>query len=428
MSISRRSPTCRERIWFLSAILACLLVAGLVQAQQRKNSPAVLSAFKPVVAGPAESTVRILCNGKESALGTVVGADGWIITKASLLKGRTVCRLKDGKEYQAKLVGFQDAYDLAMLKIETKGLKPVEWRSSKEALVGNWVAAPGLTAEPLSIGVVSVASRKTTPRDLPPVQNNSGFLGIGLEPIEKGGVRIREVMPNSAASRAGLKANDVILKVADKVIDAPETLMNTIQRFKPGEIVVLRVQREEKEVEFKATLDKRPNDGRADFQNRLGSELSDRRGGFPSVLQNDMVIKPTDCGGPLVDLDSKVIGINIARAGRVESYAVPAEAVQLLLPDLKSGKLAPPADLVETVNNPISPKVQLTKAKAALAQAEKELAEARKMLEEATAAKNRTAKARARLAIGDAEDAVSEAKEAVQQAEAEIRKTEKKPK
>ena len=33
--------------------------------------------------------------------------------------------------------------------------------------------------------------------------------------------------------------------------------------------------------------------------------------------------------------------MNIARAGRIESYAVPADVVTALLPDLKSGKLAP---------------------------------------------------------------------------------------
>jgi serine protease Do len=402
------------------------VLAGLAQAQQRKSSPAVLAAFKPVVAGPAESTVRVLCGGKETALGTVVGADGWILTKGSLLKGRTVCRLKDGKEFQAKLVGLDDNYDLALLKIDARGLKPIQWRDSKEALVGNWVAAPGPGVEPVSIGVVSVASRKTTPRDLPPVQNTSGYLGILLEPVENGGVRIREVMPNSAAAKAGLKANDVIVRVADKLIDAPDTLMNTIQRFKPGESVVVRVQREDKEVDVKATLDKRPNDGRADFQNRLGSELSDRRGGFPSVLQNDMVIKPSDCGGPLVDLDSKAVGVNIARAGRVETYAVPSEAVQTLLPDLKSGKLAPPADLAESINNPMSPKEVLSKAKVTLAQAEKELEDAKKQLKEADASKNRTAKARARLAVSDAEEAVNEAKEAVAQAESEVRKAARK--
>ena len=70
-------------------------------------------------------------------------------------------------------------------------------------------------------------------------------------------------------------------------------------------------------------------------------DVTRRRGGFPAILQHDGVIKPTDCGGPLVDLDGKVVGINIARAGRVESYALPSEDVQALITDLKSGKLAP---------------------------------------------------------------------------------------
>ena len=42
-----------------------------------------------------------------------------------------------------------------------------------------------------------------------------------------------------------------------------------------------------------------------------------------------------------MDLDGKVVGINIARAGRVASYALPGEVVWPLLDELKSGKLAP---------------------------------------------------------------------------------------
>ncbi len=53
------------------------------------------------------------------------------------------------------------------------------------------------------------------------------------------------------------------------------------------------------------------------------------------------MLRPADCGGPLVDLSGKAVGINIARAGRTESYAAPADKVQALLTDLESGKLAP---------------------------------------------------------------------------------------
>src|SRR5262249_45959434 len=86
-------------------------------------------------------------------------------------------------------------------------------------------------------------------------------------------------------------------------------------------------------------------------QERMGSILSNRRGEFPLILQHDSTLKYTDCGGPLVDLDGHVVGFNIARAGRVETYAIPGEAVPDLLPALLSGKLTPSADLLRELTN-----------------------------------------------------------------------------
>ena len=55
-------------------------------------SPDVISArlvapFQPVVAKVNESTVRVLADGKDAALGTVVFDDGYVRTKASDLRG-----------------------------------------------------------------------------------------------------------------------------------------------------------------------------------------------------------------------------------------------------------------------------------------------------------------------------------------------------
>ena len=38
------------------------------------------------------------------------------------------------------------------------------------------------------------------------------------------------------------------------------------------------------------------------------------------------MLQPWLCGGPLVNLDGEAIGLNIARAGRVTTYALPARA------------------------------------------------------------------------------------------------------
>ena len=147
----------------------------------------------------------------------------------------------------------------------------------------------------------------------------------------------------SAAEQAGLKAKDVILAIEGKGVLSAEALILAVQHYKPGETIKLKLQRGDKDIEIAATLGKRPaSQTRGDFQNSMGSVLSKRRSGFPTVLQHDTVIRPEDCGGPLVDLDGNVVGLNIARAGRVMSYATPAEVVRPLLADLMSGKLPPP--------------------------------------------------------------------------------------
>jgi serine protease Do len=252
--------------------------------------------------------------------------------------------LRDGKTFAAELVGVHEKHDLAMLKIDATELTPLTWASSKLAAVGDFVASAGTGSDPAAVGVVSVATRSLpTPKGPPVPKGGSGYLGIGLADADGGGALITKVEGKSAAEKAGLKEKDVIVAVSDKEIVNAEGLILTVGGYKPGDTITLKLKRGEEEKEVKATLGKRPpGQSRGDFQNNLGSRLSKRRTGFPTVLQHDTVINPEDCGGPLVDLDGNVVGINIARAGRVMSYATPAEVVQPLLADLMSGKLPPP--------------------------------------------------------------------------------------
>ncbi len=337
------------RLTFVSAIL--LNATGMASAQFQavnpellRTSPKFLRAFHSVVAKPSESTVRVSADGKDVALGTVVEADGWILTKWDEIKEKNtiVCKLRDGTEVPAKVIGVKDDYDLALLKIETKDLKPIEWRPSKDARVGRWVASVGTGEAPVAVGVVSVATRPLVLGDQPPKQMNinSGYLGIGLE-AGMGGAKVNMVEGKSPAEKAGVKVNDIIYEAAGKAIADHEALINTVGRLRAGDNILLKIKRGEDEIELKATLGKRSGKALGNPQEVMGSELSNRRGGFPFILQHDTVLKPKDCGGPLVDLDGKTVGINIARAGRTESYAIPSEKVRDLLADLKSGKLAP---------------------------------------------------------------------------------------
>lgn len=338
------------RAWLALVLVLGLVTVEPVQAQKviRKNDKQVLTAFREVVAKPSHWTVVVSADGKDAAYGTIVGQDGWIVTKASELPPRAKLSVKarNGKTYPASLVGVQEKYDLGMLKVDAGDLQPVEWADSKSAEVGDWLAAPGIGDDAVAIGVVSVAARepKIWEMPMPPPPTDSGFLGVLLGGDEGSPPRVESIEKQSAAEKAGLKVGDLVLSVQGEQVADVQSLISRVQKFKAGDIITLNVKRGGKEQRIDVTLGKRPatpKDSRSDYQNNLGSTLSKRRGGFPTIMQTDLVIPHNACGGPAVTLDGKAVGVFIARAGRTESYIIPSENVQALLDDLKSGKLKP---------------------------------------------------------------------------------------
>lgn len=345
------------------------------------SGPHVREAFRPVVSEVRRATVEIRSNRKRIALGALVGPDGWVITKGSLIRGAVTCRLKDGRELDARVVGIDEATDLGMLKIEAKDLpvlaiadatpgqqqfvtlrseqqptEPADEPAAEEEeestdrsldetaglLPGDWLATVGLGRDPIAVGVVSVLPREIEKRD--------GFLGIKMDitTISPRGkplaVVVESVTPDSAASEAGLQPGDRILSVNGQPTAKPQDLGAVIRGHNPGDRIELRVERGEEKLTLMAMLRGwQPNaaERRAYYQNSLGGKLSERRFGFASALQHDTVLDPDECGGPIVDLGGRVVGINISRAGRTETYALPIELVRSRLFDLMSGRLAP---------------------------------------------------------------------------------------
>lgn len=317
----------------VGSCLAVLLLAAAVHAGEvaERDAYVVKNAFRDAVRAPAQSTVRILGDGRRTALGTIVAADGLILTKASELTGRIVCHLFDGRRLEAKIVGVDDASDLALLKIDADGLPAVNWSEADPPPVGSWLATPGLETVPISIGVVSVAPRL--------IEHRMPVLGVIIEEGDKGPL-VHEVMPRSGAAKAGLKPDDVITQLDDKRVESRYGLIQAIRGHRPGDTVRLQVVRGGRQVTVDVELLDLTEIANGEMlQEGIGGQLSKRRTGFPVALQHDTVLQPNQCGGPLVDLDGKVVGINIARASRVGSYALPVSAVKPVLEKLRTGGL-----------------------------------------------------------------------------------------
>jgi len=304
------------------ALLPATLSAQVDEARKAYSRP-LMDAFQEVIKDSVKSTVKVYCDGYNAALGTVVRSDGHIATKASELRGKVEVQLwNEPRRYEARIVAQDGPTDLAILKIDAANLTVVPWTTGEAPTVGSWLVTTTLTKSPLAIGVVSVPARR-----LPP----NGALGIQLAKDDDA-ARITDVKEGLAAAQAGLKNGDIIRKVGNEVIKGSDQLREAIRWHYPGEKVKIVIERNGRPHTVEATLGSLteilPRDERSEFQNSLGGNLSERRTGFPMAIQHDTLLMPRECGGPVVDLNGKVVGLNIARAGRVESYALPAATVR----------------------------------------------------------------------------------------------------
>ncbi|MEM7263333.1 MAG: trypsin-like peptidase domain-containing protein [Planctomycetota bacterium] len=297
----------------------------------------VLEAFSPISETLSKSTVRLVSKDEIVALGAIVGTNGWILSKASEVETRDLlgCVLPDGSKVDARVVEVDGDHDLALLHVPLRGLSPVQWNLDDPPGVGSWAISCDGSDLPISVGVISVDSRKVGP--------NRAFMGIQHDPST---YRITQVTPNSGAAAAGLRSNDILLSINGVALEEPDALGVLLAEFEPNETIRVQLRRRTKSNEDDANAEKKGESGEqdevlhldltlGDRQAVLGNEdgrrsrrlegaLSARRTSFSSVLQHDSVLRPKDCGGPLVDLSGRVVGINIARAGRVNSYAVPS--------------------------------------------------------------------------------------------------------
>ncbi len=97
--------------------------------------------------------------------GFIVDPNGYILTNHHLVPGpgRIRVRLADRRELPARLVGSDPSTDLALIKLEARGLPVVRLGDSDRLRVGDWVAAIGNPLEfdhTVTVGVVSSLGRK----------------------------------------------------------------------------------------------------------------------------------------------------------------------------------------------------------------------------------------------------------------------------
>lgn len=123
--------------------------------------------------------------------GFIISADGYILTNNHVIEGadEISVRLTDHREFEARVIGTDSRSDLALLKVDAKGLPKLDFADSDALKVGEWVLAIGspfgldFTA---SAGIVSAIGRSI------PTERNENYVpfiqtDVAINPGNSGG-------------------------------------------------------------------------------------------------------------------------------------------------------------------------------------------------------------------------------------------------
>ena len=314
-----------------------------------KSAPT--SPFVPVIEKTSNAVVAV--NGireersffggvqKSQSAGTAFffRPDGYLLTNNHVVEGaeEITIQTEAGFEYEARLVGLDQATDLAVLKIDTdEEMDYIEFGDSDSVKVGEWAIAignpfpnqglrgsvsvgvvsalgraglrfgaespnyqsyiqvdasinPGNSGGPLInlngevIGVNSAISsptgasvgigfaipiniaRSVIPDLIAYGEVRRGWLGVQMAMVtqsdarrfdldEVSGVVVEEVIPNSPASRAGLRVNDVIVEYNGHKVTNPSQFSLLVSMTRRGEEAKMKVLRNRERLTLTATI------------------------------------------------------------------------------------------------------------------------------------------------------------------------------
>jgi len=155
--------------------VAALAVKGVanissLQIVRTRNSPQYADPFFRYFFGDDEFFGPRDRASKSLGSGVIISADGYVVTNNHVVgenNGRAIrtevtIALPDKREIRGKIIGVDQATDIALLKLDLKGLQVIPWGDSSQLKVGEWVLAigsPFQLNQTVTAGIVSATGR-----------------------------------------------------------------------------------------------------------------------------------------------------------------------------------------------------------------------------------------------------------------------------
>ena len=246
--------------------------------------------------------------GTSLGSGFIVDGEGYVITNNHVIQGAediTVI-LRDDTQLKAKLIGSDARVDLAVLKVEPPGKKPlpaIKFGDSDKTRVGDWVVAIGNPfglGHSVTAGIISARGRSLSNESLDdylqtaiysPSGTNAGlafsipsnivkqaadqlrefgrirrgWIGVSYQSVTDDiadsfgldrarGVLVANVVADGPAAKAGLKRNDIIVSFAGQDVPDLRRFPKFVANARVGSTVDIVVWRGGKETPLKLKI------------------------------------------------------------------------------------------------------------------------------------------------------------------------------
>jgi Do/DeqQ family serine protease len=140
-----------------------------LQIVRRSNAPQYSDPFFRYFFGDDDLFGRDRAS-RSLGSGVVISTDGYVVTNNHVIGGRNepgirtevTIALPDKREIRGRIIGTDQATDLALLKIDQVGLPVIPWGDSNQLKVGEWVLAIGSPFQlnrTVTAGIVSATGR-----------------------------------------------------------------------------------------------------------------------------------------------------------------------------------------------------------------------------------------------------------------------------
>jgi serine protease Do len=134
-----------------------------------EQMPEFFRRFFDAPGGPGSGTP----DRQGAGSGFIIEDDGYIMTNHHVVEGadEIIVRLADRREFKAELIGSDHLSDVALLKIDAKGLPTLKLGNSEALRPGEWVVAIGSPfnfEQSVTAGIVSAKGRSTNQQQYVP--------------------------------------------------------------------------------------------------------------------------------------------------------------------------------------------------------------------------------------------------------------------